>query len=91
MHLVPLTDSIVILFESPITIHKHHPFYHRILKSSSLEEVDQIFVTKYDRLYCLHYKDNKATILPHADPALGLVAVFITEEECYTTYPELFI
>lgn len=91
MHLIPLNDSVVVLFESPLTIHKHHPFYHRILNSSSLEEVSQILETKYSRLYCLHFHDSKPLILPHADSGLGLVAVFITEEECYTTYPELFI
>ena len=98
MHYIQLVDSIVLLFPQPKTIHKLHPFYHQLRATSSLDEAETILSREYTDLFYLYY-DGKSTTIPvrmgdtNATPpnSYELLAVFTSLDECYSTYPELFI
>ncbi len=97
MHYVPLVDSIVLLFPSPLTIHKLHPYYHRLKATSSLEEAEAILALTYTDLYYL-YANSSIVVYPSGKLVYGqsssnsdLLAVFTSLDECFQTYPELFI
>ena len=102
MHFVQLVDSIVLLYPTPRTIHKLHPYYHQLRKTSSLEEATIILSKEYDTVYYLYsqpigilVKQPEGTIIhptnaTHFD-ATSQVATFTSIEEAIDTYPELFI
>lgn len=102
MHFVQLVDSIVLLYPTPRTIHKLHPYYHQLRKTSSLEEATIILSKEYDAIYYLYsqptgilIKQPEGTIsyptnATHFD-ATSQVATFTSIEEAIDTYPELFI
>ena len=96
MHFIQLVDSLVLLFPQPLTIHRLHPFYHQLRASQSLAEAESILARTYTNLYYLH---DYPCIVEHPSGKLifgkqesgNLLAVFTSIEECYSTYPELFI
>lgn len=102
MHFVQLVDSIVLLYPTPKTIHKLHPYYHQLRKTSSLEEVTNILSKEYDAIYYLYSKPTGILVkqpegsithptgTTHFD-ATSQVATFTSIEEAIDTYPELFI
>ena len=102
MHFVQLVDSIVLLYPTPKTIHKLHPYYHQLRKTSSLEEATIILSKEYDAIYYLYsqptgilVKQPEGTIThpagtTHFD-STSQVATFTSIEEAIDTYPELFI
>lgn len=102
MHFVQLVDSIVLLYPTPKTIHRLHPYYHQLRKTSSLEEATIILSKEYDTVYYLYsqptgilVKHPKGSIAypvnaTHFD-ATSQVATFTSIEEAIDTYPELFI
>ncbi len=102
MHFVQLVDSIVLLYPTPRTIHKLHPYYHQLRKTSSLEEATIILSKEYDTIYYLYsqptgilVKQPEGTI-SHPTSATNFdstsqVATFTSIEEAIDTYPELFI
>lgn len=102
MHFVQLVDSIVLLYPTPRTIHKLHPYYHQLRKTSSLEEATIILSKEYDTVYYLYsqptgilVKQPEGTIIHPASAtrfdATSQVATFTSIEEAIDTYPELFI
>lgn len=102
MHFVQLVDSIVLLYPTPKTIHKLHPYYHQLRKTSSLEEATNILSKEYDTIYYLYsqptgilVKQPEGSIVhptntTHFDTT-SQVATFTSIEEAIDTYPELFI
>lgn len=96
MHFIQLVDSLVLLFPQPLTIHHLHPYYHRLKASQSLAEAEAILAIPYTSLYYLH---DYPCIIEHPSGQLvygkqesgKLLAVFTSIQECYDTYPELFI
>lgn len=96
MHFIQLVDSLVLLFPQPLTIHHLHPYYHRLKASQSLAEAEAILAIPYTNLYYLH---DYPCIIEHPSGKLvygkhesgKLLAVFTSIQECYDTYPELFI
>lgn len=101
MHFIQLVDSLVLLFPQPLTIHHLHPYYHRLKASSSLEEAETILAIPYDTLFYLYNHKGKPSIVDISQPVTTkpihgtgegtLLAVFTSIQECYDTYPELFI
>ena len=102
MHFVQLVDSIVLLYPTPKTIHKLHPYYHQLRKTSSLEEATIILSKEYDTVYYLYSQPTgilvkqpegsivHSTNTTHFD-ATSQIATFTSIEEAIDTYPELFI
>lgn len=102
MHFVQLVDSIVLLYPTPKTIHKLHPYYHQLRKTSFLEEATNILSKEYDTIYYLYsqptgilVKQPESTIVhptntTHFD-ITSHIATFTSIEEAIDTYPELFI
>ena len=98
MHYIQLVDSIVLLFPQPKTIHKLHHLYHQLKATSNLDEAETILSREYTDLFYLYY-DGKSTPVPirmsdqsvNISNAYELIAVFTSLDECYSTYPELFI
>ena len=102
MHFVQLVDSIVLLYPTPKTIHKLHPYYHQLRKTSSLEEATIILSKEYDAIYYLYsqptgilVKQPEGTIAHPTGTtyfdSTSQVATFTSIEEAIDTYPELFI
>lgn len=102
MHFVQLVDSIVLLYPTPKTIHKLHPYYHQLRKTSSLEEATSILSKEYDTIYYLYsqptgilVKQPESTIVYPVGTtyfdSTSHIATFTSIEEAIDTYPELFI
>lgn len=96
MHYLQLVDSIVLLFSSPLTIHKFHPYYHRLKATTSLEEAEAILALTYTDLYYLYEDSGRPSVVQYPSETTlsttsNLLAVFTTFDECQSTYPELFI
>lgn len=101
MHYLQLVDSIVLLFSSPLTIHKFHPYYHRLKAITSLEEAEAILALTYTDLYYLYEDSGRPSVVQYPSETTlygkppsttsNLLAVFTTFDECQSTYPELFI
>ena len=102
MHFVQLVDSIVLLYPTPKTIHKLHPYYHQLRKTSSLEEATSILSKEYDTIYYLYsqptgilVKQPESTVVHPAGTtyfdSTFHIATFTSIEEAIDTYPELFI
>lgn len=102
MHFVQLVDSIVLLYPTPKTIHKLHPYYHQLRKTSSLEEATIILSKEYDTIYYL-YSQPTGILVKQPEGSIAhptgtryfdstsQVATFTSIEEAIDTYPELFI
>ena len=103
MHFVQLVDSIVLLYPTPKTIHKLHPYYHQLRKTSSLEEATNILSKEYDDTVYYLYSQPTGILVKQPEGSIAYptnathfdatsqVATFTSIEEAIDTYPELFI
>lgn len=101
MHFLTLVDSIVLLFPSPLTIHKLHPYFHRLKATTSLEEAEAILALTYTDLFYLYSDLDRPCIVQYPSErtvygkppstSSNLLAVFTTFDECQANFPELFI
>ena len=90
MHYIQLVDSIVILSTSPTTIHKLHPYYHKLKQSTSLQEAEAILSVPFTEVYYLLPSGVLVTSLAPGEYT-GPIAAFTSPQEARLTYPELFL
>ena len=84
MHYLRLVDSIVLLFPSPLTIHKLHPLFHPLLHSTSLSEAEAILSAPHPSEIHYLYSDG---LTGSGSP----IASFYFPEQAAFYFPELLL